>query len=92
MFESCCRLIMTGCTSNGKEIKDVFVRPKICLGKLRTIKKPSCQWRGCTTAGQIWTLDDYVRHYEAEISANMTINHNTSKPNQTLTCLDFRCI
>ena len=52
MFEPCCRLTMSGCTSDGKEVKDVFWRPKMGLGRLRMIKKPSCPWHGCPTAGE----------------------------------------
>ena len=52
VFEPRCRLTMSGCTSDGKEVKDVFGRPKMCLGGLRTIKKPRCPWRGCPSAGR----------------------------------------
>ena len=92
VFEPRCRLTMSGCTSDGKEVKDVFGRPKMCLGRFRTVKKPKCQWRGCPTAGDNLDSDwmTISRHYIAEISPNMTINHN--KPNQTKLAYNFKCI
>ena len=47
-----------------------------CRGSLDTLKTPSCPWRGCPAAGQILEIGHLSRHYIAEISLNLTLNHN----------------
>ena len=53
-----------------------------CRGRLGTLKTPSCPWRGCPAAGQNLETGHLSRHYIAEISLNVTLNHNqqTNKP------------
>ena len=41
-----------------------------------TLKTPSCPWRGCPAAGQNLETGHLSRHYIAEISLNVTLNHN----------------
>ena len=45
-------------------------------GRLGTLKTPSCPWRGCPAAGQNLETGHLSRHYIAEISLNVTLNHN----------------
>ena len=47
-----------------------------CRGRLGTLKTPSCPWRGCPAAGQNLETGHLSRHYIAEISLNVTLNHN----------------
>ena len=47
-----------------------------CRGRLGTLKIPSCPWRGCPAAGQNLETGHLSRHYIAEISLNVTLNHN----------------
>ena len=47
-----------------------------CRGSLSTLKTPSCPWRGCLAAGQNLETGHLSRHYIAEISLNVTLNHN----------------
>ena len=44
-------------------------------GRLGTLKTPSCSWRGCPAAGQNLETGHLSRHYIAEISLNVTLNH-----------------
>ena len=46
-----------------------------CRGRLGTLKTPSCPWRGCPAAGQNLETGHLSRHYIAEISLNVTLNH-----------------
>ena len=48
----------------------------LCRGRLGTLKTPSCPWRGCPAAGQNLETGHLSRHYIAEISLNVTLNHN----------------
>ena len=47
-----------------------------CRGRFGTLKTPSCPWRGCPAAGQNLETGHLSRHYIAEISLNVTLNHN----------------
>ena len=47
-----------------------------CRGRLGTLKTPSCPWRGCPAADQNLENGHLSRHYIAEISLNVTLNHN----------------
>ena len=47
-----------------------------CRGRLGTLKTPSCPWRGWPAAGQNLETGHLSRHYIAEISLNVTLNHN----------------
>ena len=47
-----------------------------CRGRLGALKTPSCPWRGCPAAGQNLETGHLSRHYIAEISLNVTLNHN----------------
>ena len=47
-----------------------------CRGRLGTLKTPSCPWRECPAAGQNLETGHLSRHYIAEISLNVTLNHN----------------
>ena len=47
-----------------------------CRGRLGTLKTPSCPWCGCPAAGQNLETGHLSRHYIAEISLNVTLNHN----------------
>ena len=47
-----------------------------CRGRLGTLKTPSCPWRGCRAAGQNLETGHLSRHYIAEISLNVALNHN----------------
>ena len=47
-----------------------------CRGRLGTLKTPSCPWRGCPAAGQNLETGHLSHHYIAEISLNVTLNHN----------------
>ena len=47
-----------------------------CRGGLGTLKTPSCPWRGCPAAGQNVETGHLSRHNTAEISLNVTLNHN----------------
>ena len=57
-----------------------------CRGRLGTLKTPSCPWRGCPAAGQNLETGHLSRHYIAEISLNVTLNHHQQqqqiKPNE----------
>ena len=48
----------------------------LCRGRLGTLKTPICPWRGCLAAGQNLETGHLSRHYIAEISRNVTLNHN----------------
>ena len=50
-----------------------------CRGRLGTLKTPSCPWRGCPAAGQNLETGHLSRHYIAEISLKVTLNHNQHK-------------
>ena len=47
-----------------------------CRGRLGTLKTPSCPWRGCPAASQYLETGHLSHHYIAEISLNVTLNHN----------------
>ena len=47
-----------------------------CRGRLGTLKTPSCPWRGCPAAGQNLETGHLSRHFIAEISLNVMLNHN----------------
>ena len=47
-----------------------------CRGRLGTLNTPSCPWRGCPAAGQKLETGHLSCHYIAEISLNVTLNHN----------------
>ena len=53
-----------------------------CRGRLGTLKAPSCPWRGCPAAGQNLETGHLSRHYIAEISLNVTLNHNQQQQQQ----------
>ena len=53
-----------------------------CRGRLGTLKIPSCPWRGCPAAGQNLETGHLSRHYIAEISLNVTLNHNQQQQQQ----------
>ena len=56
-----------------------------CRGRLGTLKTPCCPWRGCPAAGQNLETGHLSRHYIAEISLNVTLNHKqTNKQNKSL--------
>ena len=52
-----------------------------CRGRLGMLKTPSCPWRGCPAAGQNLETGHLSRHYIAEISLNVTLNHNQQHNN-----------
>ena len=69
------------CTSDGKEVIDVFERPDPGQDRYGMQKKPSCPWRGAqqhnsTTAGQNLEFERLC-NYIAEILRNVTLNSNT---------------
>ena len=45
-------------------------------GMLATLKTPSCHGVRCPAAGQNLETGQLSRHYIAEISLNVTLNHN----------------
>ena len=47
-----------------------------CRGRLGTLKTTSCPWRGCPAAGQNLETGHLSRHYIAEVSLNVALNHN----------------
>ena len=49
-----------------------------CRGRLGTLKTPSCPWRRCPAAGQNLETGHLSRHYIAEISLNVTLNHTNT--------------
>ena len=53
-----------------------------CRGRLGTLKTPSCPWRGCPAAGQNLETGHLSRHYIAEISLNVTLDHNQQQQQQ----------
>ena len=53
-----------------------------CWGRLGTLNTPSCPWRGCPAAGQNLETGHLSRHYIAEISLNVTLNHNQQQQQQ----------
>ena len=55
-----------------------------CRGRLGTLKTPSCPWRGCPAAGQNLETGHLSRHYIAEISLNVTLNHNQQQQQHTI--------
>ena len=65
-----------------------------CQGRLGTLKTPSCPWRGCPAAGQNFETGHLSRHFIAETSLNVTLNHNQQQqqhPDQLLCAsLHFR--
>ena len=46
-----------------------------CRARLSTLKTPNCPWRGCPAAGQNLETWHLSRHFIAEISLNVTLNH-----------------
>ena len=58
--------------------------PVPCRGRLGTLKTPSCPWRGCPAAGQNLETGHLSRHYIAEISLNVTLNHNQQQQQQLI--------
>ena len=54
-----------------------------CRGRLGTLKTLSCPWRGCPAAGQNLETWHLSRHYIAEISLNVTLNHNRQQQQLT---------
>ena len=63
-----------------------------CRGRLGTLKTPSCLWRGCPAAGQNLETGHLSRHYIAEISLNVTLNHNQHQSTTKLSELRFKSI
>ena len=59
-----------------------------CRGRLGTIKTPSSQWR--CLPGRWSKFGQLSRHYFAEISLNVTWNHNQPTNNQATYLLDFK--
>ena len=53
-----------------------------CRGRRGTPKTPSCPWRGCPAAGQNLETGHLSRHYIAEISLNVTLNHKQQQQQQ----------
>ena len=51
-----------------------------CRGRLGKLKTPSCPWHGWPAAGQNLETGHLSRHYIAEISLNVTLNHNQQQP------------
>ena len=51
-----------------------------CRGRLGTLKTPSCPWHGYPAAGQNLETGHLFRHYIAEISLNVTLNHKQQHP------------
>ena len=47
-----------------------------CRSRLGTLKVPSCQWHWVRQQVKIWKTGQLYRHYIAEISLNLTLNHN----------------
>ena len=47
-----------------------------CRGRLGTLKTTSYPWPGCPAAGKNLESGHLSRHYIAEISLNVTLNHN----------------
>ena len=62
--------------------KDVFGRPGARVGVGSARKTPSCLWRGCPAAGQNLEFGHLSRHFIAEISLNVTLNHNQQQKQQ----------
>ena len=56
-----------------------------CRGRLDTLKTPSCPRRGCPAAGQNLETGHLSRHYIAEISLNVTLNHNQQQQQHVTT-------
>ena len=55
-----------------------------CRGRLGMLKTPSCPCRGCPAAGQNLETGHVSRHYIAEISLNVTLNHKQQHNSMTL--------
>ena len=55
-----------------------------CRGRLGTLKTPSCPWHWCPAAGQNLETRHLSRHYIAEISLNVTLNHSQQQQHQQL--------
>ena len=63
--------------SDDKEVKYVFGRPGARVGVGPAHLRPlAAHGVGCTTAGQNFETGQLSRHYLAEISLNVTLNHN----------------
>ena len=56
-----------------------------CRGRLGTLKTPSCPWRGCPAASQNLETGHLSRHFIAEISLNVTLNHKQQQLEQCFT-------
>ena len=88
-----CTLNHTGTTTNSRLCftffdfypEAEFLRTSRCprRGMLGTLKTPSCPWRGCPAAGQNLEAGHLSRHYIAEISLNLALNHK-QQPKQNL--------
>ena len=76
MFNSPLTLTVCG-LSDGKEVKDVFGRPgaRVGVGSAR-LRPLVAHGVGCLAAGQNLETGQLSRHYIAEISLNVTLNHN----------------
>ena len=74
------RHTLTACgSSDGKEIEDVFGRPGARVGVGSTRLRPLAAHEvGCPAAGQNMEAGQLSRHFIAEISLNVTLNHNQS--------------
>ena len=57
--------------------------PRVGPLMARRLKTPSCLWRGCPAAGQHLETGHLSRHYIAEISMNVTLNHNQQQQSTT---------
>ena len=57
-----------------------------CRCRLGTLKTPSCPWRGCPPTGQNLETGHLSRHYIAEISLNVTLNHIQRQNNVDYSC------
>ena len=53
-----------------------------CLGRLGTLKTPSCPWRGWPAAGQNLETGYLSRHYIAKISLNVTLKPQSTSTRQ----------
>ena len=72
------RHTLTACEScDGKEVKDVCVRPGARVGVGSARQRPlAAHGVGCPAASQNLETWQLSRHYIAEISLNVTLNHN----------------
>ena len=58
----------------------------LCRGRLGTLKTPSCPWRGCPAADQNLETGHLSRHYIAEISLTVMLNHNQQSTTTSRKC------